>query len=422
MLIQFNFKNFRSFRDDATLDMTATKITELNHHVAAVANEKLLPVAAIFGANASGKSTVYEAFRYMAMYVIRSFAYGDEADRRSDETSFMPPTPFLFDGNARNEDSSFEVYFTHTDKEKHTEKVYNYGFSLNRSGITEEWLNVKAKSSRNYKPVFYREGEEESWDLSGLDSKTRENICNSLNKETLIVSLGAKLKIQVLKVIRDWFLNCKCADFGDPVENLFLSRILPHNFAEDQSVQERVVKYLSSFDKSIVGFNVEREETTSNNHSLKMRIETIHKVVDSEETVAIPFEEESAGTKKMFSLYPLLQNVLEHGSVLFVDELNARLHPLLVRAIMIAFLNPENNPNHAQLIYTTHDAWQLDNNTLRRDEIWFVEKDRNGVSSLYSLVDFEDEDGDKIRKDENFEKNYLLGKYGAIPTLNAFDI
>ena len=124
----------------------------------------------------------------------------------------------------------------------------------------------------------------------------------------------------------------------------------------------------------------------------------------------------------MFALYPALQDTLNTGSVLLVDELNARLHPLLVRGFLILFLNPKTNPNHAQLVFTTHDSWQLSNNLLRRDEIWFTEKDSSGVSTLYSLADFIDDDGVKIRKDESYEKNYLLGKYGAIPTLKYFDL
>jgi len=123
----------------------------------------------------------------------------------------------------------------------------------------------------------------------------------------------------------------------------------------------------------------------------------------------------------MFALYPLLQAVLRAGGVLFVDELNARLHPLLVRTFTITFLNPEINPRHAQLVFTTHDSWQLNSNILRWDEVWFTEKSEIGLSTLYSLADFVDEDGSKIRKDENYEKNYLLGKYGAIPTLKYFD-
>ena len=118
----------------------------------------------------------------------------------------------------------------------------------------------------------------------------------------------------------------------------------------------------------------------------------------------IPLGAESAGTLKMFALYPELQEVLEKGSVFFIDELNARLHPLLVRNFLLTFLNPNINVNHAQLVFTTHDTWQLSNQLLRRDEIWFVEKDDRGVSTLYSLADFVDEDGARIRKDESYEK------------------
>ena len=151
-------------------------------------------------------------------------------------------------------------------------------------------------------------------------------------------------------------------------------------------------------------------------------INSLHKKIDSDEMAEIPLSLESAGTLKMFALYPELQDVLEKGSVFFVDELNARLHPLLVRNFILTFLNPEINKNHAQLVFTTHDTWQLSNQLLRRDEIWFVEKDMRGISTLYSLADFIDEDGSRIRKDESYEKNYLIGKYGAIPTLKSIDI
>ena len=244
----------------------------------------------------------------------------------------------------------------------------------------------------------------------------------ALEKETLLVSLGAKLKIAKLKIIRDWFLNTELANFGRPVENYFLSELLPDNFVESKEAQQNVVNYFSSFDPSIIGFNVEKLETDDEKGSLKVKIDSIHKMIDSEGTIAIPLKMESAGTLKMFALYPLLQEVLQTGSVLFIDELNSRLHPLLVRAFIVTFLNSETNPNHAQLVFTSHDPWLLNGNMLRRDEVWFTEKAPTGISSLYSLADFVDDDGIKIRKDENYEKNYLLGKYGAIPTMQLFDV
>jgi AAA15 family ATPase/GTPase len=419
MLLQFNFKNFKSFRDDATLDMTASKITEYSNHVISIGNEKVLPIAAILGANASGKSNVHEAFRYMTIYVVNSFLYGGGENNKRDESEFMEPTPFLLDANMRDLESSFEVYFI--DSEKSDAKSYNYGFTVDKNGISEEWLNYKTKSSRgNYKRIFYRN--RDALDLSGITAKSQENVRIALEKEVLVVSLGAKLKIAKLKFIRDWFFMNEFADFGRPVENYFLSQLLPDGFAEDKTVQQKVVDYFAAFDPSIIGFEVEPFEQSGVKKSQRVRVDAIHRMIDSSQTVAIPLELESAGTLKMFALYPLLQTVLGNGGVFFVDELNARLHPLLVRTFVITFLDKNINKNQAQLIFTSHDAWQLDNGLLRRDEVWFTEKSEDGASALYSLADFVDESGVKIRKDENQERNYLLGKYGAIPTLKCLDM
>jgi len=201
-----------------------------------------------------------------------------------------------------------------------------------------------------------------------------------------------------------------------------LSRRLPKGFTENKNVQQKVVEYFASFDEHIKDFRVEKVPNDGESKEEKYKINALHKKIDSDEMAEIPLGAESAGTLKMFALYPELQEVLEKGSVFFIDELNARLHPLLVRNFLLTFLNPEINVNHAQLVFTTHGTWQLSNQLLRRDEIWFVEKDDRGVSTLYSLADFVDEDGARIRKDESYEKNYLIGKYGAIPTLKSIDI
>ena len=410
MLLQFNFKNFKSFRDDTVLDLGATKISEFNNHVVNFDNEKVLPVAGIYGANASGKSNVYDAFKYMHDYVLNSFAFlpGNE--------NFLKPTPFLFDSDSKNKESSFEVYFI--DNMRETYKIYNYGFSIDKDGVCEEWLNYKAKTSREgFKRIFYRNRNE--LDFSGINESSRKNIKLALGNRTLIVSLGARLQVDICYFIYIWFLNNSFANFGLPFEDLNLSQMLPLNFADDKKVQDKVVRFLSTFDSSIKGFEVDPIKV---GNETKYRIYSIHDSIDGNDQISIPFSDESSGTLKMFSLYPMMQKVLESGGVFFADELNSKLHPLLVRSLIIAFMNPDINTKHAQLIFTSHDAWQLNSNMLRRDEIWFAEKDHSGLSILYSLADFIDEDGNKIRKDENQEKNYLLGKYGAIPELKDFDM
>ena len=416
MLIQFNFKNFKSFREEATLDLSAAKMTEFSDRVVTIGNEKISPVAAIYGANASGKSNIYNAFENMAEYVMESFKYGDEEECFEE----FRPTPFLFDSTSADAESSFEVYFTLPGDK--TEKTYNYGFCIDKEGVTEEWFNAKAKTARKYSTVFYRGISDNELDLSGFPKNSRGNIQVALEKQVLIISLGAKLKIAKCKAIRDWFLANEFADFGDPVTNFFLHRRLPKGFVEDKNVQQKVVEYFASFDEHIKDFRIERVPHDGESKEDTYKINALHKMIDSDKMAEIPLSLESAGTLKMFALYPELQEVLEKGSVFFIDELNARLHPLLVRNFILTFLNPKINTNHAQLIFTTHDTWQLSNQLLRRDEIWFVEKDDRGLSTLYSLADFVDEDGVRIRKDESYEKNYLIGKYGAIPTLKSIDI
>ena len=416
MLIQFSFKNYKSFRDEATLDLSAAKMTEFSDRVVSEGNDKILPMAAIYGANASGKSNIYNAFGYMADYVIESFKYGDEEEKFEE----YRPTPFLFDSVSNDAESCFEVYFTIPGDK--AEKTYNYGFCVDRHGVTEEWLNVKAKTARKYASVFYRSTEEDTLDLSGLPKSSRDNIQVALEKQVLIVSLGAKLKVNKCKDIRDWFMANEFADFGDPFTNFFLSRRLPKGFVDDNSVQKKVIEYFASFDEHIKDFEIEKLPNDADSKEETYKISSLHKKIDSDTFAAIPLSMESAGTLKMFALYPELQDVLEKGSVFFIDELNARLHPLLVRNFLLTFLNPEINTRHAQLIFTTHDTWQLSNQLLRRDEVWFTEKDEQGISKLYSLADFVNESGARIRKDESYEKNYLIGKYGAIPTLKSIDI
>lgn len=416
MLIQFNFKNYKSFKGEAILDLSAAKMTEFSDRVVSIGGERILPVAAIYGANASGKSNVYSAFEYMTEYVLNSFKYGDEEDSFKE----VRPVPFLFSNETENAETSFEVYFTLSGD--NSERIYNYGFCIGNDGITEEWLNSKAKTAKKAKPVFFRETATNTLDLSGLPAVMRGNIEVSLEKQVLVISLGAKLKVAKCKQIRDWFNGNEFADFANPLTSFFMHKMLPVGFVDDPKVRAEVVKYFASFDETIKDFHVEKiSSDSSESRENTYKVTAIHNKIDSNQVAEIPLEEESAGTLKMFALYPELHEVLQRGSVYFIDELNARLHPLLVRNIILTFLNPKINSQHAQLVFTTHDTWQLSNQLLRRDEIWFTEKDDQGVSTIYSLADFVDEDGTRIRKDENYEKNYLLGKYGAIPTLKSID-
>lgn len=402
-----------------SLDLSATKISEFPNYVVNVGNEKILKTAVIYGANASGKSNIINAFSFMTHYVLKSFSFGDNVDLKAEDNDIKEARaiPFKFDRESKNSPSIFEVFFI--DDQDGTSRTYQYGFSLQKNEVLNEWLYRKARTAKEYRTIFEREGDKIITISSAL-KKYKENINMSLEKGTLVISLGAKLKINEFKKVRDWFYHNEIIDCGNIFEEIIMYKQLYRNFVHSQDMQDKIVKYLSAFDTSIRKLEV--KETKAEDGKKYYYVDSYHKMINDDSYAAIPLYQEAGGTFKMLSLYPVLESVLKKGSVLLVDELNAKLHPLLVRDFVLTFLNKEINKNNAQLIFTTHDTWLLSCNLFRRDEIWFTEKDDDGVSQLYSLADFKDEAGDKIRKDENYAKNYVLGKYGAIPKLKGFDV
>ena len=413
MLLQFYFSNYSSFEGEGILDMRASGSNELSSHIRNSLNEKVLPVTAIYGANASGKSSVFEAFQFMTFCVLESLSFSDDNKKNSYK---LKVDSFKF-SDSRDKPSEFEINYI--DKKGKKELYYNYGFKIDNSGILEEYLasNTKTGVKRNeeYTYIFRRERNQKLYLDSSIE-KFRENLEISLKDKTLLVSLGAKLNINEFIRVRTWFINAEVINFSNSLYGVFLENTLPNNIIESEEVRKNLVSFINSFDDSIIDIEVEKISAIDESDSDNYRVFTVHKS-DKETSIArISMNEESSGTKKMFSLYQTLLDVLEKGTVFFADELDIKLHPLLMRNILLTFTDKEKNPNNAQLIFTTHNTIYMDMNLLRRDEIWFVEKD-NGVSNLYSLDDITNEKGEKVRKDSNYEKHYLLGNYGAIPNL-----
>ena len=413
MLLQFYFSNYRSFEGEGILDMRASGSNELSSHVRNNLNEKVLPVTAIYGANASGKSSVFEAFQFMALCVLESLSFSDD-DKKNPYK--LKVDSFKF-SESREKPSEFEINYI--DKKGKKELYYNYGFKIDNSGILEEYLtsNTKTGVKRNedYTYIFKREKNQKLYLDSSIE-KFRENLEISLKEKTLLVSLGAKLNIDEFIRVRTWFINTEVINFSNSLYGALLENILPNNIIESEEVRKNLVSFINSFDDSIINIEVEKISAIDENDKDNYRVFTIHKSDKGTSTARISMNEESSGTKKMFSLYQTLLDVLEKGGVFFADELDIKLHPLLMRNILLTFTDKEKNPNNAQLIFTTHNTIYMDMDLLRRDEIWFVEKN-NGVSNLYSLDDITNEKGEKVRKDSNYEKHYLLGNYGAIPNL-----
>lgn len=403
MLLQFKFKNFKSFAEEATIDMMATGIKEHSNSLIDVNGNLVLPVAAIFGANASGKSNIFKAFKAMCVDILGVF---EKNEKHNNIRSF------IFDDKLSKEPTEFQVCVNIDDKE------YRYGFTRNQTEVFEEWLFEKkfVKGTRSKeKCVYYRENmiietkttnKKEKDEISFVFSMLSEN-------DLLLTLLGKRGKSKYTNLY-EWFQSvAQFQDFSDDYDER-VSTLMAAEFLYDKEVLlNDVVSLLQAFDKSIVNLKIENEKDSNLNDSYQVYSYHLN---SKNEIIKIPFSSESSGTQKIFSLATWLMFSINAGMVLFVDELDAKLHPLALRYLIRLFTNKNTNQGKGQLIFSSHNLVCLDSSDLRRDEIWFVEKN-NQQSTIFSLYDFKCDD-DTIRSDVNFGKNYLSGRFGAIPFLD----
>lgn len=412
MLINFSFGNFRSFRDIKSLRMEAGRVEELPDSVIEKDGFRLLPVAAIYGANSSGKSNVFKAMGVFRYIVIRN--------SKLDPGDTLFQDPFLLDVQTQEAPTVFEIQFLLDST------VYRYGFEYLSTEIDSEWLyERKIEPNSKEHVLFYREGED--FTLSTKYFPEGKNKKELTTKNRLFLSLVAQLNGNISQKLIKYLRRCNTISGieGGGYEKLSLEMIEHHS----EGYQE-AMELFKKLDLGFTEIEVEEKEVPN---GLKERLAalqdinpeklqdakvyetyTTHNVYDKEGKVvghtkfsAENFE--SNGTNKVISFSGPLFNTLLKGKVLFVDELDAKLHPMLTRAIVRLFMDKETNPKGAQLVFTTHDTHLLDKDYLRRDQVWFTEKDATEASDLYSLLEF------KERNDRNFEKNYIEGRYGAIP-------
>ena len=408
MLIRFSFKNFKSFKNETLLDMEATSLKEHDYNLVKTDQIHLLKVAAIYGANASGKTNVLQAFEYMKKRILVS----DDSKKNSaiDEDN-------IYSFMINNEPISMEVEILAKNN-----KIYKYGFDVLKDHILSEWLYVK-KINKFY-PIFEREE-------NNIDMKANKisKIVN-IDERTLFLNIYSKIDKdqEDFNHVYDWFVNANYLDLGNPRFEDFINTRISLKILSDNKYKKELLKFIKTFDPGIEGIKTTPhsiEKIQDNNNIVK--VELIHRG-ENNELKALPLELESNGTRKMFHLFDFFMDALRNGMVLFIDELDAKLHPLLTRYIINLFHNSETNIGNGQLIYSTHDTVNLNKDTFRRDEIWFTEKNRDGVSEMYALSDYilEEEEnnktGKKVRNDATYNKDYLTGRYGAIPVLKEFDI
>ena len=407
MLIRFSFKNFKSFKDENCLDMEATSLKEHEYNVAKTDSTEILKVSAIYGANASGKTNVLQAFSYMKKRILVS----DDSKVNSpmDEENIYS---FMINDNP----ISLEVEILAKNN-----KIYKYGFDILKDKIISEWLYEKRINKfyqifeRNNNNVQIMKVKNKLFDLANIDDKS-----------LFLKSFRAIDKSnEDFNSVYEWFMNSNYLDLGDPKFEDALNKRISLRIVEDEKYRNELLTFIKTFDATIDSINISPaslEEIKNTNGVVK--VELVHNYENGKK--ALPISLESNGTMKMFHLFDFFIDALKNGMVLFVDELDAKLHPLLTRYIINLFHNSEKNIGNGQLIYSTHDTVNLNKETFRRDEIWFAEKDKNGISEIYSLSDYimEDENGNakKVRNDATYNKDYLTGRYGAIPVLEEFNV
>ena len=406
MLIRFSFKNFKSFKNENCLDMEATSLKEHEYNVAKIDNGEYLKVSAIYGANASGKTNVLQAFDYMKKRILVS----DDSKKNSpiDEEN-------IYSFMINNAPIALEVEILAKNN-----KIYKYGFEVLKDKIISEWLFEKRVNK------FYSIFERENNNVSMKPNKISELV--NIDERTLFLNIYSKIDRtnEDFSNVYDWFVNSTYLDLGNPNFERFINNRVSLKILSDENYKKELLKFIKTFDSGIEGIKTTPDsiEAVKSNNGI-IDIEVIHKG-ENGELKALPFYLESNGTRKMFHLFDFFMDALKNGMVLFVDELDAKLHPLLTRYIINLFHNSDTNKGNGQLIYSTHDTVNLNKETFRRDEIWFAEKDKDGISEIYALSDYILEDdknaGKKVRNDATYNKDYLTGRYGAIPVLEEFDI
>ena len=406
MLIQFNFKNHKTFLNENSLDMRSASIKEheSNAFVGPDKN-KYLRSAAIYGANGSGKSNVLDAFRFMQFCIQNSFD--------AQEMKELEDTRFKFCNNGANSAQSYEVFFSLNETE------FQYGFTYENRKFIEEWLNKKSyiPAGQRYKNLFTRnKGQINiSNELSNL-----KGAMSLLNENSLVISLLSKFKFPDINNVVDWFNQVNVLDYGDLFYEMYVANTLPLIDYGNENEKNQLLDFLRAIDIGIDDIRVVKT-TTENATKPSYKFFTVRKNFDTGELVEMPFHAESSGTLKITSMYTDITKALKNGYLIFIDELDAKLHPLLTKYIVSLFHNNETNIGNGQLIFTTHNTDILKKDVFRRDQIWFTNKDTHGVSELYSLIEFKDAKGKKIRNDASYDTDYLSGRFGAIPELISLE-
>lgn len=426
MLIEFKFSNYRSFRDEAVLSMEATGLSTFKDSLLNYGNLRLLPGVAIYGKNGGGKSNIIRAF-WLGVQFIRN------AQRTQHEKAEVPVSPFLLNDYSKNEPTSFEFTYV-LDGIK-----YIYGFSATRTKIVSEYLYHAPKGQKA--TVFERNGQ--TFKFTEQKAK-RKLISETVAENQLFFSVACTMNdiecSSAMRWFREYVLFSR--DYSDIPKQLL-------EYSNDPNMLQAITNYAREADLGIedVQFDFNSQEIsdtahfpedlpagikaalsnfmqilaeTSNNSEVRLKMGEVTATsyhrgktqAGKEEHFPLELSDESDGTRKLMAIAPAIESALRNGGLLLVDEIERELHPMLVDYIIAKFQSPSSNPNAAQIVFTTHNTELMSETLIRKDQIYFVDKNQSdGSSELYTISEFSTKTSDNIRK------GYLLGKYGAIPNI-----
>ena len=432
MLLSFKVKNYRSFRDEAILDMEAASLKEYNECLIPLGKKSILPTIAIYGKNGGGKSNIIRALWFGVQFI-------KSAQRTQHEKALVPVQPFELNDYSRSEPTAFEFNYLQDGIK------YTYGFSAMKSKLVTEYLYHYPKGQKAM--VFTRNEQHFIFPMDN-EKKKKEMIKEAVASNQLFFAVSCTMNYQPCIAAMKWFRQsvvfsrdymdigrylgeygedpdmlhaivstAKFADLGIKdikfeINNIDITQLTDIPDEMDEDTRNNIVIALAKLKEAL--------ESAPNDAEGKLRVSEIKATSfhigqskkGEDATYPLSFSDESDGTRRLMALAPAIERTLRNGGVFVVDELEREIHPLLMEYIINRYQNKENNQNQAQLVFTTHSTELMSLELLRRDQINFVDKDKKtGASELYSMKEF------SPRKDENIHKGYLLGKYGAVPRI-----
>lgn len=432
MLLYFKVKNYRSIRDEAVLDMEAAGLHDAAKNLLPFGKKEYLPAVAIYGKNGGGKSNLIRSMWLAVQFICN-------AQKTQTENEPVPVRPFMLNDHSVNEPTAFEFAYVQNGAK------YVYGFSATRDHIVSEYLKAWPKGRE--KNIFLRHGQSFIFPKDN-EKKRKELIKEAVGKNQLFFAISCTMNYKPCIEAMKWFREkvVFSRDFTDINRNLI-------DYREDETMLQAIVSAAKKADVGIEDIQFEIDQQTLDLQSQnipgqmggmiaalrafsealqqngneaevslnmgKLKSTTYHTGLNCEGKASryeLTLSDESDGTRRLMTLAPAIERTLKEGGTLVVDELEREMHLMLIEYVLGRYQEKRNNPAHAQLIFTTHDTSLLNQEILRRDQIYFVDKKReDGASSLYSLADF------NIRNDANIQKAYLLGKFGAVPSIEEVD-